>query len=283
MSLMAIGLVLGGACVLIAALLSVRDLIAQLPRGDVRRKWYLLAALILLFIVGYAAYAAARWRTRSEDASDFIVPSVFFLGACFVLLVGRLSLETALDVRRISFLEAENRTDPLLGIYNRRHLERRLKEEAARASRYDLPLSVLLLDIDHFKAINDAHGHAVGDAVLEKLGRVTETAVRDSDIVARYGGDEILVILPNTRGPDAARMGERLRQDVEHAAFAPPGEGDERPPVRMTVSVGVASRGRGGRGVAGLLKDADDALYGAKQEGRNRVKLTPSEGGLPKP
>ncbi len=221
MNLLAIGLVLAGACVLVAALVSVRGLIAHLPSGDVRRKWYVLAALILLFVAGYTSYAAARWRTRSAAAPDLVVPTVFFLGACFVLLVGRLSLETTLDVRRISSLEAENRTDHLMGIYNRRYLERRLWEEAARATRYDLPLSVLLLDIDRFKAINDTHGHPVGDAVLEKLGRLTERTVRDSDIVARYGGDEILVIAPNTAGPEAALLAERLRREVENAMFSP--------------------------------------------------------------
>ena len=280
MNFVAVGLVLAGICVLTLALFSVRDLVAHLPSGSVRRKWYVLGSLILLFIAGYAVYAASRWRAPSAAASDFVVPGVFFLGACFVLVVGRLALETAVDVRRISRLEAENRTDPLTGIYNRRYLERRLKRESAKASRFDLPLSVLLLDIDHFKAINDTHGHGVGDAVLERLGRVTEAAVRDSDIAARYGGDEILVILPNTRGPDAAQLAERLRHDIERAEFAPRRESDKGPSIRMTVSVGVASRDGAGRGAAGLLKDADDALYVAKQEGRNRVRQAPSESGL---
>jgi diguanylate cyclase (GGDEF)-like protein len=280
MNLLAIGLVLAGVCVLTLALFSVRDLVARLPTGGVRRKWHVLAMLIFLFIAGYAAYAAIRWRTPPSGASDFVVSAVFFLGACFVLVVGRLSLETAVDARRLSRLETENRTDPLTGMYNRRFLERRLKQEAARASRYDLPLSVLLLDIDHFKAINDTHGHAVGDAVLERLGRVTEAVLRDSDIAARYGGDEILVVLPNTRGPDAARLAERLRHDIEHAEFAPRRESDGGPSIRMTVSVGVASRSGPGRGEAALLKDADDALYVAKQEGRNRVRQSPPESGL---
>lgn len=149
-------------------------------------------------------------------------------------------------------------------------------EEAARASRYDLLLSVLLLDIDHFKAINDTHGHTVGDTVLERLGGLIAGAVRDSDIVARYGGDEIVVIAPNTPGPEAARLAERLRHDVENATFGPPKEKDEKPSIRMTVSVGVATRTRGCQDVPTIPKGADEALYEAKHEGRHRVKRIPS-------
>jgi len=98
------------------------------------------------------------------------VPTVFFSVACFVLLVNALSLQTAFDVRRMTIMEQENITDPLTGLYNRRYLERHLNEEIAKAYRYDLPLSALMLDIDHFKKTNDTYGHLVGDRVLKKPG-----------------------------------------------------------------------------------------------------------------
>jgi len=132
-------------------------------------------------------------KSRHTAWLDLIVPSVFFFGAGFVWLTATLSLHTAIDIRRVTVLEHENITDPLIGIYNRRYLDRRLQEEFIRARRYSLPLSVLLLDIDHFKRVNDAYGHQVGDLVLSYLGKLLLSAIRATDIIARYGGEEILI------------------------------------------------------------------------------------------
>ena len=118
---------------------------------------------------------------------ELLIPGIFLFGAIFVWLTIRLSLQTAIDLRRIDLLEAENITDPLTMGYNRRYLDRRLDEEAARAKRYSLDLSVLMIDIDHFKRVNDRYGHQAGDVALYKLSSLLKAALRDLDVVSRYG------------------------------------------------------------------------------------------------
>ncbi|MBI5302778.1 MAG: GGDEF domain-containing protein [Chloroflexi bacterium] len=272
MNVLAEGLVIAGACILLGAMIPVRQLVAQLPSGQVRRRWYTLTALILVFIAGYVGYIAVFWELATTWL-DLIVPGVFFLGAGFVWLVSTLSLQTAMDVRRVALLEHENITDPLTGIYNRRYLDRRLNEEFARARRYASPLSVLLLDIDRFKHVNDTYGHPVGDLVLNYLGKLLLHAIRESDILARYGGEEFLLIAANTTASTAIALAERLRQHVETHALVLTSEPSQRQEIRISVSIGVASLSHQVFDSTELLVNADQALYCAKQAGRNRVSL----------
>ena len=266
------GLVVAGACVLIGALIPVRQIIMQLPPGQIRHRWYILTGLIFIFILGYIGYATAFWN-HATTWLDLLVPAVFFFGACFVWLTTVLSLQTANDIRRVTILERENISDPLIGIYNRRFLDRRLEEECARARRYSLPLSVLLIDIDHFKRINDVNGHQVGDHVLSYLGKLLLQAVRDSDIVTRYGGDEILIITPNSAAPFAGILAERLRQHVEAHELVLTNVSNSPLQIRITVSIGVAGWSQEVTEWQRLIQNADEALYRAKQEGRNRVVI----------
>jgi diguanylate cyclase (GGDEF)-like protein len=274
------GLIAVGAAILTASLLPVTRLISQLPPGSMRRNWRILKALVFLFIAGYVGYALVEWKNRAGIA-DLFVPGIFFLGACFVFLVSRLSLQTALDIRRIAVMEHENITDPLMGIHNRRYLDRRLKEEVDRALRYKLPLSVLLLDIDHFKRINDTHGHPVGDRVLCALGKLIQNTVRNTDVVARYGGEEILVIATCTPPPPIPVFAERLRRTVEDSVLVAPDALTGGKEIRATVSIGVASLGPEIRTLEALVQGADEALYRAKHEGRNRVVVREPEPLLP--
>ncbi len=265
------GLVAAGIILQFLALKPVRRLIALLPPGRLRFSWYVLTALIFIFIIGYGAYIPAFWGSH-EKLADLVVPAVFFLGACFVLLVNILSLETSRNVRRLIDFEQQSITDPLTGIYNRRYLERRLTDEISRASRYGMPLSVLLIDIDHFKHVNDIYGHQVGDLVLEGMAQLIATTLRTTDIVARYGGEEIMVIAPSTPMKTAADLAERLRKIVENASFEVPVElGCDISALGVTVSIGVASFGQHAKDMQDLIQNADKALYRAKSEGRNRV------------
>ncbi|MHB8623314.1 MAG: GGDEF domain-containing protein [Sulfuricaulis sp.] len=268
MDLISYALVVAGLALLILSLLPLRRLVNQLPPGPLRFRWFILTALILLFIAGYFGYAKANWD-RHFAANDLIVPAVFFLGSLFVLLANFLSLQTAVVMRRLAVLEHENITDPLTGIYNRRYLDRRLPDEVARAQRYGAPLSVLLADIDHFKRVNDIHGHQVGDVVLSNLGKLVVNTVRNTDIVVRYGGEEILIITPNTSAATATRLAERLRQKVEESVLAP----DADKLLHVTVSIGVAFYGRDIGDASTLIKSVDAALYRAKHEGRNCVAV----------
>ena len=268
------GLVLAGIIFQLLALLPVRHLISLLAPGRARRGWYVLTALIVVFIAGYVAYLPAFWGSH-EKLADLVVPVIFFLGACFVLVVCQLSLGTTRNLKRLSTFEMESITDPLTGIYNRRYLERRLADEIARASRYGMPFSVLLIDIDHFKRVNDIYGHQVGDLVLEGMAQLIVATLRTTDIVARYGGEEIMVILPGTPVKTAADLAERLRKIVEDASFEVPAELDrEISALGVTVSVGVGCFRPHPKAMQDLIQGADKALYRAKHEGRNRVVIS---------
>ncbi len=153
-------------------------------------------------------------------------------------------------------------TDGLTGVSNRRVFEETLRREAARATRTGEPLSLVLLDVDHFKQVNDRHGHQVGDDVLRHVGRVLADAGRGSDLSARYGGEEFAVLLPACDGPEAVAVADRLRAGLAAGA-----------PVPITASAGVATLGAGAPTPEALVGAADGALYEAKGAGRDRAVL----------
>ncbi len=180
--------------------------------------------------------------------------------------------QTALALERvklIAFLERLSLTDPLTGVANRRHLEWRLSEEVARSSRYQYPLSALMLDIDHFKQVNDTYGHQVGDEVLKQLAQRLQQTLRRTDFIARYGGEEFLILAPQTPSDRALLMAERLRQLVANKPFSITPDLN----LTITVSIGVAIFPDHAQNESELVKAADAALYRAKEMGRNRVCL----------
>jgi diguanylate cyclase (GGDEF)-like protein len=158
----------------------------------------------------------------------------------------------------------------LTGLLNRRAFLDAIDRERARSDRHAFPLSVLLLDVDHFKRVNDGRGHAAGDAVLRGVARVLEAVARRSDFVARWGGEEFVVALPQTGEAGARVAAERVRRAVAAETHSVP-EGE---PVRVTVSIGVASLDAPWS-VDRLLNAADVAMYAAKSHGRNRVEVAP--------
>ena len=271
-------LIFVGACLLGVSLFPIRRLVSQLPaEGNLRRGWNILSVFILFFISSYIGYIIMYWDRSSEDP-NLIVPIVFFFGGIFVLLVGTLALQTAMDINQISALKYETSTDSLMGIYNRRCLNLKLTEEIERAHRYNFQLSMLLLDIDHFKKINDTYGHYIGDLVLKSLGHLLLKNVRKMDIIARYGGEEIAVIAPHTSVPTAVDLAERLRQIVETSVMVPADKQENRQAVTISVSIGVAGLDRQIVDKQSLIERTDEALYRAKQKGRNRVVVFNSKG-----
>jgi len=158
--------------------------------------------------------------------------------------------------------------DHLTGLFNRRHFDKRFEEEFRRSKRYQRELSVAVLDIDFFKSINDTFGHAVGDEVLKKLGAFLKTSVRDSDIVARTGGEEFCIVLTETGGQAAQAFLERFRQGVSELAFNAEGRD-----FKVTCSIGVAVLDAATETAEELLFRADQSLYNAKNNGRNQVLL----------
>jgi diguanylate cyclase (GGDEF)-like protein len=166
------------------------------------------------------------------------------------------------EVRRLSV------TDPLTGVGNVRHLTTTLSREVAVATRFDRPLTVLMLDLDHFKQVNDTLGHQFGDVVLREFAHRVMTCVREMDTVARYGGEEFAVVLPDTDVAGGCRVAERVIKVVRAEPFQ---HGDLWQAV--TVSIGVASFPGHGRSATEVLHAADEALYAAKHEGRDRWEV----------
>lgn len=161
-------------------------------------------------------------------------------------------------------LEVQTVTDPLTGLFNRRAFLAKLEEESERARRHGLPLSLALLDVDAFKSYNDTYGHPAGDEVLKRVAQVLQDHKRRTDFVARHGGEEFAVILANTDEAGGRILAERFRQAIEKADWL------DRP---VTASFGLAAAVSSQQPTSSLIKNADKALYQAKERGRNRVVL----------
>lgn len=180
----------------------------------------------------------------------------------------------ALDIENIRLSEKNNslsNLDPLTDLFNHRYFHEQLLEEIYRAERYRRPLSLAMLDIDNFAYYNEAYGHAAGDTVLKQIGRMIKENTRQADTVSRYGGEEFMVILPETRLKDAIFVGEKIRESIAGAIFT---DGNGRKSSlgmsRLTVSVGVAEH-RVGLAKEELMRRVVSALLEAKQKGKNRV------------
>jgi len=176
--------------------------------------------------------------------------------------------------RRAAELDVVSRTDHLTGLHNRRHVEEHLRAAEAAARRHGHQLSVLVVDVDHFKAVNDSVGHAAGDAVLREVATRLRTCLRVDDVLGRWGGEEFLVLAAHTGPTDARRLGERLCAAVRHE---PVKLAQSAVAVAVTVSVGGAALGTGG--CAELLALADGNLYAAKDAGRDCVRVSVGPGG----
>jgi diguanylate cyclase (GGDEF)-like protein len=169
------------------------------------------------------------------------------------------------DLRRSELRYRElSLTDELTGLYNARHFFRQAQAEVERAQRYGSPLALCVMDIDHFKLYNDSHGHLNGDAVLSELGRIIRRQIREADSAYRYGGEEFMIILPETPCEEAARVAERIRLVFFGHTFFP----EKDTPVHVSVSVGVTSY-VSGESVSDLVDRADRNMYAAKKRGRN--------------
>ncbi len=172
------------------------------------------------------------------------------------------------QMTRTELLEQLSITDPLTELYNRRYLEKRMHEELNRCRRQDQPMTVMMLDLDHFKCYNDTCGHVDGDTALKKTARILRSCVREMDVVTRYGGEEFFILLPGTSKEEAMFVAERIRQGIEQEPF----KGEEMlPGGRLTASIGIASFPDDGTTAHALIHAADVALYQAKNAGRNRT------------
>lgn len=190
-------------------------------------------------------------------------------------IMGLLGALAASAVEKVLMLERAEEmaiTDELTRVYNHRHFLRSLNAEIKRVARYGEPLSLCMIDVDHFKRFNDTHGHLKGNEVLVEVARIIRHCARETDVAARYGGEEFAVVLPKTGREKALLFGERLRQAVEKFPF--PG-GESQPGGKLTISLGLTTFPDDGadENAASIVEKADQALYQSKKDGRNRVTV----------
>ncbi|WP_295951996.1 GGDEF domain-containing protein [Rhodoferax sp.] len=233
-----------------------------------------MSAVVSLLSLGltYGYIRALGYDTMGE--AFFIsllvpLPMTLITGwAIFSLIV---ALEQARHVAHVQSI-----TDSLTGLANRRHFVQTAQRAVDLALRHRLPLALLILDIDHFKRVNDTHGHDAGDKVLVEVARRCAQYLRTTDLLARWGGEEFVVLLPNTPLEHARQLAERMREAVAFSAqlYAPSDA------VRVTISVGAAGMAEGEpMTLDALVQAADHALYDAKRAGRNQVSLATGHGG----
>jgi two-component system cell cycle response regulator len=184
----------------------------------------------------------------------------------------RFMFQDALDSRFHQEIRNRIAYDQLTGLLTKESLYAALEAELKRCARYGMPLSVLMMDLDRFKNVNDTHGHLMGSHVLSEVGRLIRQGFRCTDISARYGGEEFLAYLSEEGASGAAQAAERIRVAIERHTFTRTDETGKRTTLRLTISIGISEFPRDGKSLEGLVAAADRALYRAKGEGRNRVR-----------
>jgi len=226
-----------------------------------------LLAFAEYFAIVY--FAAHRWDLNSPAYAPY--PYGMFSWSAqtsrLIMMLTASALSIALVTRSQRLLQLAT-SDSLTGLFNRGYVDDRLAMELSRAQRYSKALSLAVIDADHFKALNDTHGHTAGDDVLKKLAEMLRGSFRQSDTTGRYGGEEFVVILPETDIATACRKVESLRARI---AGTPMELSDHRKSVRMTISAGLASYPEDGADAAELFATADERMFEAKHAGRNRV------------
>jgi diguanylate cyclase (GGDEF)-like protein len=257
--------------VVLGVLLALTAGIARQVVGDAVER----ARTILVFALGLAAVALA-WRGIAavfvaEPARLLLAPSgpaaVMVVAAMAALLASTFAFLLLHQARAQAEATRLATTDPLTGAYNRHTFHEIAEREMSRARRANQPLSIIMLDVDHLRRLNDDYGHQAGDEVLQRLADIVRTALRKEDMLVRFGGEQFLVMLPEVSGPGAVVVAGRIRRGVADTTLEVAGHS-----LQVTVSLGVAARlDEGPESVDQLVARAESALALAKQRGRNRV------------
>jgi len=212
--------------------------------------------------------------TVQDKVTTFDLGAMDFVCKPFEITELRARIRSALRISSLlRMLEQKAQIDGLTGLYNRDYFEKRWGQEYDRSSREHTPLALAMVDIDHFKSVNDSFGHPAGDSVIEGVARLLERHLRQYDIACRFGGEEFALILPGTDTGKAVAICERIRAECERLEWA------KLAARKVTVSIGVAGCAQGPTMPAGAwVEHADQCLYRAKSEGRNRIVSTEEHG-----
>jgi diguanylate cyclase (GGDEF)-like protein len=233
-----------------------------------RIAWILMCIGLFLMV---ERRVAPLWRLLEYGEVSNIIDAYFGLVISILLLIGNFGIRELfknIELQHAKLIELANK-DELTGLDNRRCILEKVKSEMNRSLRIKCNFSLLMIDIDHFKHVNDTFGHAAGDSVLRQISEITAKALRNIDAVGRIGGEEFLVVLPDTNSKDALTTAERLRMAIANYDFHL-----DNQPTSITISIGVVSQVLERKAdVDILLETLDEALYRAKNNGRNRVEI----------
>jgi diguanylate cyclase (GGDEF)-like protein len=252
-----------GFCPKIEKKKGLSDMRSRLPlvtRGLKSRLW-----AIIIIAVSYLVYASlANFIPQYWENIGFrpLNRSILSLGMLIILLICLSGLALSDKMNALIIREG------LTGLFNKLYIRQRLDQEYYRSKRYDHALSLLMIDMDNFKAVNDRYGHTAGDHLLRYFSQLISETIRPSDIAARYGGEEFLIILPETTRTEAIAVAERLRKRILLYPFRIDSRKED---VQFTISVGVSSFPEGGQSAEELITMADMALYLAKKNGKDKV------------
>ncbi len=238
---------------------------------------FVSAAITLLYALYFFSISGHLFSYTPDNMKRVIV--LMFSTPTITYMAGMLKLRSVralqdrekivIDLKELlTKVDALSITDPLTSLFNRRRFEEVLDSEFKKSTRYNLPLSCMMMDIDHFKNVNDTYGHPVGDTVIKDIALIIKQCVRDVDTLSRWGGEEFVVLAPMTLKKDATIPARRILTTVAEHVFA--GMGDKK----VTISIGIADLSSSDIGAAGkLVQAADKALYEAKEKGRNRIEI----------
>lgn len=258
------------ALILVLLVLATAELVRGCDGRALGRR--LLAGLFGAHAVFYAARLIAILAAGSGVAAEPVGPfaTITFVEAFVWVVFSALAMVVSTSEVLQEELNRQATRDPLTDTYNRRAFYDLAGRELARAVRGRRPPAFAMLDLDHFKSLNDRHGHDVGDRVLQAFATAAASCLRPADVLARYGGEEFVLLLPETTLADAVAVADRIRRALEAQSFDGAGG-----PLHATVSIGVATAAAGTADLEATLKAADRALYRAKAAGRNRVEAAP--------
>lgn len=230
-----------------------------------RSSWMVVAGAVIGSLLTFVGLALSQ---PGGEFSNVMINRAMSITLIWVAACAALR-HLAIGRRLHNQLRQQALTDPLTGLYNRRHVFACIDRELRRYVRYAEAFSIILIDADHFKHVNDNYGHCTGDATLRLIARVCQQSVRETDVVGRFGGEEFIILLPHTRAAAAAVVAERIRRDM-HTVSRDLLDGA----VLVTLSLGITEVTPDSAGFDKLLTDADKALYAAKAAGRDRVVVT---------
>lgn len=238
----------------------------NIAAGGVRLFLKGVVASLVGLVIGLVVF---DWHLNLS-ADPLIVFSCLPMLVAYPVAIGSITYRLAIQLhQQKELLKQLSRVDGLTGLYNRHYWESRVVELMALVKRNSEPLALILLDVDHFKSINDTHGHLTGDHVLQQIARLLRLNLRESELLGRYGGEEFALVLPNTDSDAAYATAERLRRLIQLAHF----DSDKGVSLSCTISLGVASYHNGFQDYNDWFRAADNALYTAKEQGRNKTVL----------